>query len=171
MIHYNAKLRTFQLDGKNSSYVIGVFHDTANYLVHLYYGAKIPQDENLYDMLFRGHHASFVPENKGLYDAGCRYFYPANAPMEYPTEGAGDFRTAALAIKNSDGNMVTDIRYTGHKIYAGKPRLSGLPSLYAKEEEAETLEIYAKDFYTGAAVTLYYTVFSGLDAIVRSVSV
>ncbi len=171
MIHYNAEKRTFQLDSKHASYIIGVFHDKVNYLVHLYYGDKIPPDEDLYDMLFRGYQASFIAENKGLYDAGCHDIYPGTMPMEYPTNDAGDFRTAALAIKNSDGNTVTDIRYTGHKIYRGKPRLEGLPSLYAKEADAETLELYAKDFYTGAAVTLYYTVFEELDAIVRSVKI
>ena len=171
MITYNEQNRTFQLDGKSFSYVLGVFHEKANYLVHLYCGKKIPQGEDLYDMLFRGYHASFIPENKGLYDDGCHAFYPANAPMEYPTEGAGDFRSAALAIQNKDGNAVTDIRYIGYKIYQGKQRVPGLPSLYAKEDEAETLEIYARDAYTGAEVTLYYTVFAGLDALVRSASV
>ena len=106
MITYNEQNRTFQLDGKNFSYVIGVFHEKANYLVHLYCGKKIPQGEDLYDMLFRGYHASFIPENKELYDDGCHWFYPANAPMEYPTEGAGDFRSAALAVRNKDGNAV-----------------------------------------------------------------
>ena len=168
-IYYNEQTGNFQLDSKNSSYVIGIFE--GGYILHLYYGAKIPVGEDFSDEYFRGYQASFIPYDKQVRDAGYPGFYPGNAPLEYPTNGTGDYRTAALAILNTDGNTVTDIRYESHKIYRGKKRLSGLPSLYADEEDAETLELVARDPYTNAVVTLYYTVFDKLDAIVRSVKI
>ena len=169
MISYNEQTRIFQLDSKSSSYVIGVFE--GGYLLHYYYGAKIPTGEDFSNMYYRGPQASFIPYNVEVRKAGYPCFYPGNAPMEYPTNGAGDFRNSALSILNADGNTVTDIRYESHKIYAGKVRIEGLPSLYAGEEDAETLELVALDAYTGARVTLYYTVFTKLDAIVRSVKI
>lgn len=168
-IIFNENTKNFQLDSKSASYVIGIFE--GGYLLHLYYGAKIPAGEDFSNEYFRGYQASFIPYNKEVRDAGYPGFYPGNAPMEYPTNGVCDYRTSALSILNKDGNTVTDIRYESHKIYRGKPRLSGLPSLYADENSAETLELIARDPYTNAVVTLYYTVFDQLDAIVRSVSI
>ncbi len=171
-VYYNEQMHTFQLDSKTSSYVIGVYPDHFNFIQHMYYGAKIPQGENLRCFQFHGWQASFMPENKAIYDLDPPdTFYAGVNLMEYPTSGAGDFRDTALAIENKDGNTVTDIRYTGYKIYRGKERLKGLPSLYASQDDAETLELYAKDEYTGVTVTLIYTVFDELDVIVRSVKV
>ncbi|MBQ7983356.1 MAG: alpha-galactosidase, partial [Clostridia bacterium] len=168
-IQFHEQSKIFQLDSVNSSYVIGIFE--GGYLLHYYYGAKIPAGEDFSDMYYRGYQASFIPYNKAVREAGFPAFYPGNAPMEYPTNGAGDFRNSALSILNEDGNTVTDIRYESHMIYAGKPRIEGLPSLYADENSAETLELVARDPYTNALVTLYYTVFTKLDAIVRSVKI
>ena len=115
MITYDEKLRVFKLDTKNSSYVIGVFEQ--NYLLNLYYGAKIP-DANLWKNAMRIKSASFSPSNPHFPHEN----YSVDVlPMEYPCNGSGDFRISALAIKNSDGNTVTDIRYISHKIYKGKP--------------------------------------------------
>ena len=157
MISYNEQTKVFQLDSKSASYVIGIFE--GGYILHYYYGAKIPTGEDFANMYYRGPQASFIPYNVEIRKAGYPCFYPGNAPMEYPTNGAGDFRNSALSILNADGNTVTDIRYESHKIYAGKPRIDGRPSLYADETSAETLELIALDPYTKARVTLYYTVF------------
>lgn len=92
--------------------------------------------------------------------------------MEYGTSGVGYFRISALEIENSKGDSVTDIRYTGHKIYAGKKEIPDMPSSYANNDsEAQTLEIYIEDEVTGAKVTLYYTVFPELDVMTRRVRV
>ena len=70
---------------------------------------------------------------------------------------------------DADGNTVTDMRYEGYRIYAGKPSIGPLPPLYLNSEsEADTLEIDMADKVTGMRVTLIYTAFNSLDVIIRS---
>ncbi len=165
-ISFNKENGIFKLDTAESTYAFQVFE--ANYLIHLYYGAYIP-DDNLTEMYFHGGFASFSPNSPSVSN---RRFSPDMSPMEYSTEGAGDFRVSALAIRNACGNNVTDVRYVSHKIYAGKPAIPGLPALYVNDEsEAQTLEVLTRDEVTGAEVTLVYTVFEKLSAMTRSVIV
>lgn len=166
MITYDEQQRILKLDTKNSSYVIGIFDE--NYLLNLYYGKKLP-DANLWNNAKRNKSASFSPANPHIPNES---FSTDVAPMEYSVNGSGDFRISALAIRNADGNTVTDVRYVSHKIYPGKPSLSPLPSLYLnRDDEADTLEILTEDKVTGAQVTLFYTAFRETDAITRSVRV
>ena len=134
-IIFDSEKRMFKLDTATSSYIIEIFKE--NYLVHLYYGAKIP-DMNVSMLKYNGSFASFSPQNINIDD--CR-FSPDVNPMEYPGEGAGDFRSSAVAVRNADGNAVTDMRYKSHKIYGGKPALEVLTSLQCtNEEHSSTLE-------------------------------
>ncbi len=161
-IVFDSEKRTFKLDSKTSSYIIKI-HDE-NYLLNLYYGAKIP-DTYVPSRECRTPNASFSPANPVIGEHG---FSPDTAPMEYGCGGAGDFRISALSVKNGCGDTVTDIRYTGHKIYKGKPEIPGLPSTYVNGGDgADTLEIYAADKSTGLSVTLYYTVFDDYGVITR----
>ena len=165
-IVFDSEKRIFKLDTPSSSYVFRV--SPSGYLLHLYYGAYVP-DTDL-DYLRNGlHNASFSanvaePEEKGL--------TLDTAPLEYPCNGISDFRISALQIRGANGNAATDIRYRSHRIYAGKPALEGLPATYLNsDDEADTLEIVMEDSLTGAEVTLIYTAFNKLDAIARSVRV
>ncbi len=163
-IIYDSKNKTFKLDTATSSYIIKIYDE--NYILNLYYGAKIP-DTYVPDRECLAPCASFSPANPVIGEHG---FSPDSAPMEYGTNGAGDFRISALAVRNSNGDSVTDIRYTGHKIYKGKPEIPGQPSTYANsEDEAETLELYAEDAVTGLKITLYYTVFENYGVMTRRV--
>jgi len=160
MITFNASQKIFKLDTPNSSYVIGVGDE--NYLLNLYYGAYIP-DDNLWANAKRIKSASFSPANKNI---PREEFSTDVAPMEYSCNGSGDFRISALAIKNVHGNTTTDIRYVSHKLYKGKPSLAPLPSVYVNnDDEADTLEILAEDRVTGVKVTLIYTAFNAVDAV------
>ena len=165
-IIYDSQNKTFKLDTATSSYIIKIYDE--NYILNLYYGAKIP-DTYVPDRECTAPCASFSPANPVI---GEYVFSPDTAPMEYGTNGAGDFRISALAVKNQNGDSVTDIRYTGHKIYKGKPEIPGQPSTYVgSEDEAETLELYAEDCVTGLKITLYYTVFENLGAMTSSVKI
>lgn len=165
-ISYSEENKIFKLDTKTSSYIFGVFE--GNYLVHYYYGAPIP-DTNVEQQRIRPGFASFCPDSP---TARVFNFSPDVTPLEYPTFGAGDFRLSAFAVKNSEGNKVTDLRYVSHEITKGKKSLPGLPALYVNEEsEADTLEVLTEDKVTGAQVTLIYTVFEEKGAITRSVKV
>ena len=159
-IIYDSQNKTFKLDTATSSYIIKIYDE--NYILNLYYGAKIP-DTYVPHRECVSPNASFSLANPVIGEHG---FSPDSAPMEYGTNGAADFRISALAVRNSNGDSVTDIRYTGHKIYKGKPEIPGQPSTYANsEDEAETLELYAEDAVTGLKITLYYTVFENYGVI------
>ena len=166
MINFDSKNKTFKLDTPNTSYVIGVVD--FDQLVNLYYGDKIADTEGLEARSFRPRCASFSPLTSE-YNTDAHDFSPDCAPMEYGCNGCGDFRTSALSIRNADGNTVTDMRYEGYRIYAGKPSIDPLPAVYLNSEsEADTLEIDMADKVTGMRVTLIYTAFNSLDVIIRS---
>ena len=165
-IQYIEDKRIFKLDTKTSSYVIEVFEE--NYLLCLYYGAKIP-DANLAGMRFREWFASFSPTNP---DVSAPAFSADVAPMEYSGFGVGDFRKTAVAVRNADGNDCTDFRYVSHEIVAGKPSIAPLPSTYANtDNECTTLIIRTEDKVTGAKAELYYTVFENVGAMTKSVKI
>lgn len=164
-ITFDEKRKIFKLDTLDSTYAIGI---REGYLIHLYYGKKIP-DDNLLDLPFRGYFATISPKNVHVDD----YKFSLDVqPMEYSCNGSGDYRLAALSIKDSIGRTTTDIRYLDHKIYDGKPKLKGLPATYCNDDsEAQTLEIITIDKFTGAKVTLYYTAFANYSVVTESVKV
>ncbi len=164
-ITFDEKRKIFKLDTLDSTYAIGI---REGYLIHLYYGKKIP-DDNLLDLPFRGYFATISPKNVHVDD----YKFSLDVqPMEYSCNGSGDYRLAALSIKDSMGRTTTDIRYLEHKIYDGKPKLKGLPATYCNDDsEAQTLELITIDKFTGAKVTLYYTAFANYSVVTESVKV
>ncbi len=164
-ITFDEKRKIFKLDTLDSTYAIGI---REGYLIHLYYGKKIP-DDNLLNLPFRGYFATISPKNVHVDD----YKFSLDVqPMEYSCNGSGDYRLAALSIKDSMGRTTTDIRYLDHKIYDGKPKLKGLPATYCNDDsEAQTLELITIDKFTGAKVTLYYTAFANYSVVTESVKV
>ncbi len=162
-ITFDQQHHVFKLDTSVSTYAFMVYQE--NYLVHLYYGAKLP-DTDLSYLMYRGKFDSLSPYNPKVEDL---FFSPDIQPFEYPTNGAGDFRISALSVRGGSGDAVTDIRYVSHKIYDGKPSLPGLPATFAQEGQAQTLEVEAVDAVTGVKATLLYTVFEDYPVITRSV--
>lgn len=164
-ISFDEKRKIFKLDTKTSTYALTVFD--GGYLVHLYYGARLP-DNNLKHLMYRGWFDNLSPAADGIDDP---LFAADITPLEYSTNGAGDFRISALSVRNADGNAVTDLRYVSHKITKGKPALEGLPATFADEGTAETLEIEMLDKVTGIKAFLLYTVFENHGAMARSVRI
>ena len=126
--------RIFTLETRQSTYQMKV--DNFGFLLHLYYGRKISGDMDYlltyYDRGFSGN----------PYDVGNDRTYSMDVlPQEYPTMGTGDFRNSALIIRNHDESECCDLRYVSHEIRQGKYGLPGLPAVYAKDEEAQSLEI------------------------------
>ena len=62
-----------------------------------------------------------------------------------------------------------NLKYESYEISKGKYSLKGLPAMFAKEDEAETLEIVLKDHASGLRAHLLYGVFPQLDVITRAV--
>ncbi len=165
-IFFDKSHMTFKLDTVSSSYIIRVYDE--GYLLNLYYGAPIP-DTYVPDRERRTQNASFSPANPVIGEHG---FTPDTAPMEYGTNGAGDFRIPALSVRNANGDSTTDIRYKDYRIFCGKHPIFGQPATYANSvTEAETLEIDAEDRVTGLLVTLSYTVFPDAGVMTRRVIV
>lgn len=163
-IIYNEENRLFKLDSKNSSYVFYVFPN--GHLVHLYYGAKVPDVDFITLFPRQRTYASFSPISERV---DGQSHSPDVDQFEYPTTGVGDYRLTAYSTKAYEGNCVCDLFYREHRIYAGKPELPGLPATYTNtDDEATTLEVDCEDPVTGALVTLIYTVFEKTDAITRS---
>ncbi len=166
-ISFDKERKIFKIDSLDSTYAVGIFE--GDFLVHLYYGKKIP-DTNLISTAFRGGFASISPLTASTADNG--YFSLDIQPMAYSCNGSGDFRLAALSIRDSEGRAITDIRYVDHKIYSGKPKLNGLPATYCNsDDEADTLEIITLDKFTGAKVTLCFTAFKNHSIITQSVKI
>lgn len=162
-ITFDKQLKVFKLENQQFTYAFMVYQE--NYLVHLYWGAKLP-DTDLSYLMYRGRFASLSPYNTKVEDP---FFSPDITPMEYPTNGAGDFRISALSVRNAGGDAVTDMRYVSHKIYDGKPALPGLPATFDREGKAQTLEVETLDAVTGVKATLLYTVFEDYPVLAKSV--
>ena len=165
-IAYIEEYKIFKLDTPDSTYAFRI--SPTGFLLHLYYGAYVPDT----DLTYLGEMVG-VNETSAKVDAEIENRLSLDAAyLEYPCEGAGDMRISALSIRGENGCNATDIRYSSHKIYAGKPKIPGLPATYVNsDDEADTLELIAFDRLTGAEVTLFYTVFNRLNAITRSVRV
>ena len=164
-ILFDEKKRIFRLDTARTSYAMEI--GPMGYLMHLYYGAKV-SDTDLEYLSFSCVHAGF--DTRVTRDDGIN-FYKSVSRMEYSGFGCGDQRTTSLMIRRSTGTMDTDFKYVSHKIYRGKPTIPGLPATFAKEDEADTLEILCVDDQSGAEITLFYTAFANVDAITRHVRI
>lgn len=166
MITFNKQTTTFRLETSDSIYVITI--SKKGYVAHTYYGSKIGDDDVSYltrQMEYGFSDNKIFREKHSLLDF---------LPQEYPTEGIGDFRPAALAIKNANGNNAVELKYKSYEIINGTVELPDLPHVFTTgtvlnvNENAQTLAITTADEVLGVEVILYYTVFSDTNAIVRS---
>lgn len=158
------KDKIFNLETKNTLYQMKV--DRFGVLNHLWYGEKT---DCCMDYLLDYPDAGF---SGNIYEAENERTYSLNTlPQEYSTSGVGDFRISAISVTHEDGSNALDLRVREYQIKEGKYEIPGLPAVYAKEDEAETLEITLKDTATEAEVILKYGVFEKEDVITRSVVV
>ncbi len=156
--------RVFKLDTPKSSYIIGIV-DEENFVGHAYYGKKC-RDHHL-GYLCRTGEAPFVPSK----NARDRLSFLDAFPFEYPTHGLGDYRESCISVRTKGGHSAVSLSYTGHKIYKGKPKLSGLPATFGSEGECTTLELICEDKALNMEVVLYYSTFEDTDVIARSVKI
>ncbi|MCD8231399.1 MAG: alpha-galactosidase [Clostridiales bacterium] len=137
--------------------------DEYGVLKHLWYGAKTGQDmEYLLDY-------PDVGFSGNIYDAENNRNYSLDTlPLEYATEGIGDFRIPAVGVRYPNGASALDLRYESYRIEPGKYSIPGLPAVYAEEYEAETVAITLKDTASDIRVVLKYGVLPAFDVITRS---
>lgn len=151
-IHFDTMQNIFHLNTKNSSYIIKILKDGT--LSHIYYGKRLRRYHGSKPFIFvdRG----FSP-NPTLEDSTFSY---DTIPQEYPTNGDGDFRTAAYQTLEGNGSRISRFHFDSYEVIEGKQKLQRLPHMHAENKgDAETLIIHAKDAVNGLAVELQCTVF------------
>ena len=162
-IQYSAERGTFTLQTQHTTYQMKI--DANGYLLHLYYGRSIPQEDLSY--LHRRYDRGFSGNPYPC--GGARTFSLDTAPLEFSSSDVGDYRVSSLCVVNRDGSYGAQLQYAGHEIRRGKYALPGLPAAYAETEaEADTLVITLRDPGTGLTVRLYYGVFAEGDVITRA---
>ena len=157
--------RQFHLQTKNTSYIIGIYHQ--KYPLHLYWGDRFLKEVNL---------EYFAEEPVADRAAGIhsvvnedKHIFLTDMSMEFSVLGDGLYRTPTLHAKYADGSTVSDFIYKGYKIYDGKSKPCGLPAVYAEAgDKVQTLELYLEDEVRGLKVCLSYSVFEDFDVITRS---
>lgn len=162
-ISYHEHSRTFHLDTPGSTYLIHLV-DEEGFLGHLYYGRRIPDD--LTPLMLRVRQEDY-PSKKNRE----RLSFMDSLPVELPGHGLGDMKEPCLRVETEDGLRGCTLTYKEHRIYGGKPKLSGLPATYGTENDCQTLELIAEDTVLHLTVRLYYTVFEQIDSICRSMLV
>ena len=165
-IIYNEASKTITLHTKHSSYQMKI--GNLDYLLHLYYGPSI-RDEDMsyqimqYDRGFSGNPYESRDERTFSLDA---------QPQEFSTQQQGDFRTASIEVVNGDGSYSYHGKAVDYKISKGKYQLDTLPCVFATENDTvDTVEVTLSDEISNVQVVLLYSVFEEADIITRAVKV
>lgn len=163
-ITYSSSTRVFHLQFCDTSYIIRIERD--QYLSNVYWGRRLNDWHGASEAILADR--PFEPNP----DPEDRSFSLDTLSQEYPCFGNTDFRSPAFQVRQIDGSTITDLKYISHTIKPGKPRLSGLPSVYTEDAtESETLTITLQDEKIGLEVALIYTTFRDHNALTRSVVV
>ena len=162
-IVFDKENRLFTLCTKNSMYQMKA--DDKGILLHTYYGRKTDICDYSYLIQRRDHGFSGNPDEA----AGDRTYSTDTLPQEYTAYGNGDYRINGLEVEQADGSDTANLKFESYEITKGKYSLKGLPAMFAKEDEAETLEIVLADRVSGLKAHLLYSVFPHLDVITRAV--
>lgn len=161
-ITFDPSTKIFHLTTSASSYVFQI--GPWGRLVHLGWGRRLARWDGA--SAPRPVDRAFAPNPDPL----DRTLSLDSLPQEFPTAGGTDFRSPALRVRHADGAVQADLAYTGHRVAAGKPPLSGLPCAYVEtSSEADSLEVDLTDAPSGLSATLVYTAYRDRDVLVRSV--
>jgi len=159
---YLEKEKLFHLTAGGMSYVIHLYKDI--FPMHLYWGSAIPAEDIRWTLETPYRRKKLLTEAEPDEPRFAREFWP----FEYPCYGTSDFRPPAYDLRDADGHRISDPRYTGHRIFAGRPQIEGLPSVSCRDDsEAETLCLTLKDERIGLVIELYYTVFAETGILAR----
>lgn len=161
-IRFNEKDKLFVIETDSTSYVIAVL-GKEGLLGHLYYGDKIQYEDAPYLLN--------IPQNQNTPTPTMRdrSSFLDIYPFEYTSNNVGDYRKSGIEITDSNGHSSLQLCYESHAIYLGKEKLEGLPATFGTDKDSMTLEIAVKDSVVGLRAVLSYSIFEGLDAVIRSV--
>lgn len=164
-IVFHETTKTFHLYNDHISYIMCVLEN--GHMGQLYFGKRIHDKEDFSYLVEK----CSRPMTSYIFD-GDRSFSLEHIRQEYPVYGTTDYRHPAIEILQENGSRISELKYDGYKISGGKPLLKGLPATYTENDgEAQTLQIFLIDTFTGVKIELIYTIFSDYDAIARSVHI
>ncbi len=167
-ILYDESTKVFNLQTANTSYAFYLSRGAVP--VHIHYGKKIAAVRNPAASNFQ-HSGGFAAFDADLSTPESQ-FTSAGSMLEYSVYGHTDHKTCAFHGIFEDGTSYIKPLYKSHRIYAGKPRLRGLPATYVEQQsEATTLELLLVDEVRHIEFLLRYTVFEELDLITRNVEI
>lgn len=149
----------FHLQNDKISYIMEIVDN--KYLVHRYFGKKIKKYNGSGKIKYfkRGHNTTHnISEENVSFD---------DYPFEYPIRGKGDYRIDAFSIQNNDNINHTELYFKEAKILDKKPIINGLPSLYSKDNDTETLLIICEDDVIKIRIYMYYTIFKNNGIITK----
>ena len=165
-IIFNKQTKTFTLQTNNTSYQMKI--GNLDYLLHLYYGPSIRDEDMSYQIMQYDRGFSGNPYES----RNARTFSLDAQPQEFSTQQQGDFRTSSIEVVNSDGSYSFHGKAADYKISRGKYRLNTLPTVFARKgDAADTLEVTLLDRISHVKVILLYGVFEEADIITRAVKV
>ncbi len=171
-VFFDKQKGIFKLDTQNTTYMLGLTKE--GYVGHIYYGPKMKRTGGR--QLLRIQEPPFSP----LTNMRDKSSFLDTFPMEYSTDGVGDYRESCLALRNEKGQPGVELFYDSYEITDGKPSLEGLPASFPGEHggtdeddlhKVQTLTLTLKDPVLEITVFLHYSVFPQEDVITRSVAV
>lgn len=108
-IVFNKSAKTISLHTAHTTYQMKIMHH--GQLAHTYYGLRCDDDMS-YLIQYRDRGFSGNP-----YDAGRDRTISCDVlPLEYSSEGNGDYRRTAFGARDSRGVSGCDLRYVSHSI-------------------------------------------------------
>jgi len=109
-ILYREDNRIITIHTRNTTYQIHI--DANGFLQHMYYGARIENEDMSYlylnyDRACAGNPDEVYPNRRISFDT---------MPQEFTGYGVGDFRLRSVCVHNEDGSYGADFRYVSHEI-------------------------------------------------------
>lgn len=158
-IFFDDKTGIFKIDTANSSYVFCVSY--GNFLEHLYYGKKIPNEDLRYISNRQIYTFNYTTEKD------CqREFALSTVLAECSSFNYCDFRIPSISIENGDGTLGDKLVFETYSVKDGVCDLPGLP-FCRNDCSAQTLTVTIADKDKGIAIDLVYVVFDKYDVIAR----
>lgn len=157
----------FTLSTNNSSYQMKA--DRYGVLLHLYYGKKLNEGDDLSDLIF-------MTDMGFCGNPACvgknRIYSLDNLPQEVSGFGVGDYRDSMIALLHEDGSRAAEFRFDSYEILDGSYKVDGMPALYdTSVTKGETLVITMREVATDIILKLYYGVYEKENIITRAAKI
>lgn len=161
MIQILEEGKTFHLQTCRTSLIL--YAADSGHLMQLYWGSRL-EDEAFSYIVKDIKKASYLCGTDGN-----NQFRLEQYPITYPVWGCPDLRLPAFSVEYPDGSRITDLRFSGYRLFQGKEKIEGLPTV--ADTLAEGLELILDDPVMNVRVHLVYGVFESRDAITQRVEV